>query len=344
MQIYVMFILQARQVSCMFGTVLTACIDSVSLKIQNTAYIYTSDNDMFYINDLETMVGNRETNFPLEGGGCSLSIIRPDDRTLKIDVLNLGLTLTMKRHLSLTRYLSTVSVGLKSSHCCSSPPTSGVCGGCTGCTGMENYVACGLSDTVSPPIDVTADHMIPDDVSQLVANDIDLTTVNGLGPGNAACFENATMISERSDVFTADSNDPVTIEFYIKTCLTYECLGTILSYTSVKTFTIRNYYGKIKITFGDFEHQTDLQLLDNEYAQVAIVFDGIDYLTVYVDDCNGNLVREFITLPQYGVHPFSGKGNLVLGKWLPSPDGSGIQPLDEKFQKSCIDVLRIWKR
>jgi hypothetical protein len=83
--------------------------------------------------------------------------------------------------------------------------------------------------------------------------------------------------------------------------------------------------------------------VDDTYTQISLVFDGYDYLGVYINDCNGNLRKEFIKLPVYDTHPFTGKGNLVLGKWLPAPDGSGIQPIGERF-KGCIDVLRIWKR
>ena len=327
----------------MIGTVMTACIDTVSLKIETTTFIYTSANDQFYLNGLEKQVTNTEEMVPLEDGGCSLSVVRPDDREMKIQVLNLGFTLTMRRHLSLTSYISIVTVEISSTYCCSSPPTSGMCGGCTGCTGSEVFTPCSLDSTTSPEITPTDDNMLPDADSLVVTEDIDLTAVNGLGPGNAACFEGGTMISEKSDIFTTDNDDPVTIEFFVKTCWGAECFGTIFSYTYVKTFTVRNYYGKVKITYGDFEHQTDLQLVDNTYTQISLVFDGYDYLGVYIDNCNGNLRKEFIKLPVYDTHPFTGRGNLVLGKWLPAPDRSGIQPIGERF-KGCIDVLRIWKR
>jgi hypothetical protein len=53
-----------------------------------------------------------------------------------------------------------------------------------------------LNSTTSPEITPTDDNILPDTDSLVVTEDIDLTAVNGLGPGNAACFEGGTMISE----------------------------------------------------------------------------------------------------------------------------------------------------
>jgi hypothetical protein len=48
----------------MIGTVMTACIDTVSLKIETTTFIYTSANDMFYMNGVEKKVTNTEEMVP----------------------------------------------------------------------------------------------------------------------------------------------------------------------------------------------------------------------------------------------------------------------------------------
>jgi hypothetical protein len=78
------------------------------------------------------------------------------------------------------------------------------------------------------------------------------------------------------------------------------------------------------ITYGDLIKELDLMLENEKWSQVATVYDGNNYLDVYVFDSTGSYTRELVELD--GTNPFTGKGRLALGKWQPPPDGSGDQP------------------
>lgn len=188
---------------------------------------------------------------------------------------------------------------------------------------------------VTPDFDIS---LIPTGESTVETEGIDTTLVGGIGPGNTVCNDDASMITEKVQIFNSYY---VSIEFFVKTCHAEKCLGTILSYTNEKTFAIKNYYGKIVITYGDLIKELDLMLENEKWSQVATVYDGNNYLDVYVFDTTGSYTRELVELD--GTNPFSGKGRLALGKWQPPPDGSGDQPLNEGFE-GCIDELRIWEK
>jgi hypothetical protein len=166
---------------------------------------------------------------------------------------------------------------------------------------------------------------------------IDNMTISG-GPGNALCFEDSSIIAVRVPIFQGPFT---TIEIFVKTCTSTICHGTIFSYSKQKTFSIRH-YGTILVTYGDEEFDTKLALEDEKWNQISLVYDGrgTKRLDVYVFTSVGHIQRASGTLK--GPNPFTPRGDLALGRWQPSTDGSGRQRVDNF--KGCVDELRIWQR
>lgn len=348
-------------------------MDSVSVKVHQITVVYMSNNDSVWVDgeEVNVTVENRK-RISIEGG-CKFVIHRPEQFVIRLVVNPLGFVVRIRRHSFYTRYIAVARIKLGTDYCCSSPPMGGICGGCMDCSSFSHNLPCAMdlaTTTQTTPLTITTTatngttetslsttstmasttmHIAEEggifDPNKIIpggsiveSEGIDTTLVAGIGPGNTVCNNDASMITENVQIFNSQY---VSIEFFVKTCHDPKCYGTILSYTSEKTFAIKNYYGKVVITYGDMKYEPDLSLEDNKWSQIALVYDGNSYLDIYVFDSNGAYTRDLIELE--GTNPFSGKGRLALGKWQPPPDGSEDQPISEGFE-GCIDELRIWER
>lgn len=365
--------------SCEWRGRQSVCMDAVSIKIHQTTITYLSHNDTIWVDGKEVVVTLEGRTRIDVNGGCKIKIARPYERVTRYVMNALGFIVRIRRHIYYDMFIANVRVAIGDDFCCSSPPIRGICGTCKDCTSYSFLMPCSMdattttnlpststtvpsttstdsnnfsnlttvSTTITPVTttkatdtvtDVFIQSTLPLGTSIIEESGVDDTAVAGLGPGNAVCNDDASMITELVQIF---NNVYVSIEFFVKTCHEDKCTGTILSYTSTKTFAVKNINGKIGITYGDLSFQLALMLENEKWNQVALVYDGGTYLDVYVFDSTGTYRRDLVELD--GTHPFSGKGRLALGKWQPPPDGSGDQPLNEGFE-GCIDELRVWDR
>ena len=370
--------MKVRQVSCKWRRGQSVCMDAVSIKIHKTTVTYLSHNDTIWVDGKEVQVTlERRKRIEVEGG-CKIQLHRPSERVTRYIMNELGFVVRIRRHVRFDKFIAVVRVKIGTDFCCSSPPIRGICGGCKDCSSYTPTMPCSMdltttSTTMAPTtimtptttmnylndssIDSTGlktfattteasdtvtnifnPNTLPPGSSILEESGVDETSVAGIGPGNAVCNDDASMITEQVQIFNSDY---VSIEFFVKTCHEDRCLGTILSYTSVKTFAVKNMNGKLVITYGELTFNFGLILENDKWSQVGLIYDGGTYLYVYVFNNSGTYRRELVELD--GTHPFSGKGRLALGKWQPPPGGSGDQPLNEGFE-GCIDELRIWNR
>ncbi|XP_072025320.1 uncharacterized protein [Amphiura filiformis] len=153
--------------------------------------------------------------------------------------------------------------------------------------------------------------------------------------GTAVVLHNSAAVVESPEGFTGPYT---TIELLVKTCGT-QCGGTILSYSSTKTFYISNAFDTISLHFDNINITTDISLEVDVWSQISLVWDRESTtLDLYVFDSDGSPQRRSFILPD---DIFPDGGTLALGRWQPSADGSGFIPPPDNFRGE-IDELRIW--
>ena len=327
--------LQVEVISCSRRCL---CLNSIATQIKETTIIVKrskkSENErgLFYINGTKIDM-NIKRNLDVNVSDiCSLKISRKDDRTNRkynLESNILGINILIRWYAD--RIFGTFNISR--SLCCHFPPT-GLCG--TPTTNCRDIASppCGLQNRTEK--NLSEDFKIPESESILNKAGLKNINVSGIGPVNCVCFKQSSMISRRLRIFQKTSS---TLEFFVKTCTSAQCLGTILSYTWGPTFTLRNYYGKLIVTIGDRWVNTGLRLENELWNQVAIA-EAYGYINVYVFNSRGKFRKKLLDFTKH--YPvFRSRGTLTLGKWQPSLDGSGKQPLRERF-KGCIDELRIW--
>lgn len=279
-------------------------------------------------------------------GGCPFIITRKNRYRWNITSDSLGVVITVRWGYSSERLFGYFYVD--DPFCCNGITQYGLCGSCaSSCGTTATSPTCGLAissgsgmPTASPPTDSGS---VPDNTSIVMETGVSTTAVTGLGPANCLCFEGSSIIGRQLPIF--QHSDDVTIEFFVKTCTSSDCSGTILSYTETKTFAVRNILGRIVITMGEREYTTSLTFENEQWNQVSLVY-SYNYLDIYYFDHNGFSARDLIDFTQQFSSPslvFNSTGSLVIGRWQPSTDGLGDQPINDTF-RGCIDELRIWSR
>ena len=162
----------------------------------------------------------------------------------------------------------------------------------------------------------------------------DVVEYRDANAGYALYFEHTTVVS--GVIHKAFVSTDITIKIMFKTVR----YGVILSYTTSKTFFVTNEGGKFTIYYGDNVYPTNIAAELNEWNQLSLVFrKSTTVLQFYYFASSGQLHRLDINI---GVDVFVPGGIIALAGWMPSLDGSGIQPVE--FFSGFIDELRIWTR
>ena len=150
----------------------------------------------------------------------------------------------------------------------------------------------------------------------------------------ALYFDHTTVVS--GVIYKAFSFTDITVKIMFKTVR----YGVIISYTTSKTFFVTNKGGKFTIFYGDNVYHTNIAAELNEWNQISLVFQkSTTVLHFYYFSSGGQLHRLDINI---GFDIFTPGGIIALAGWMPSLDGSGIQPVD--FFAGFIDEVRIWTR
>lgn len=152
--------------------------------------------------------------------------------------------------------------------------------------------------------------------------------------GYALYFDHTTVVSRK--IYNAFLSSDITIKIMFKT-IRY---GVIFSYTMRKTFFITSKGGQFIVYNGDSKYPTNIAAELNQWNQISLVFrKSTGVLQFYYFSSGGQLHRLDIKV---GLDIFVPGGIIALAGWMPSLDGSGIQPL-EVFA-GFIDEVRIWTR
>lgn len=162
----------------------------------------------------------------------------------------------------------------------------------------------------------------------------DVVEYRDANAGYALYFDHTTVVS--GFIYKAFSFTDITVKIMFKTVR----YGVIISYTTSKTFFVTNKGGKFTIYYGDNVYQTNITAELNEWNQISLVFQkSTTVLHFYYFSSGGQLHRLDINI---GFDVFAPGGIIALAGWMPSLDGSGIQPAD--FFAGFIDEVRIWTR
>ena len=162
----------------------------------------------------------------------------------------------------------------------------------------------------------------------------DLVEYRDANAGYALYFDQTAVVSEV--IYKAFLSTDITIKIMFKTVR----YGVIFAYTSSKTFFVTNKGGKFTIYYGDKNYPTNIAAELNKWNQISLVFrKSTTVLQFYYFSHGGQLHRLDIYT---GVDIFAPGGMIALAGWMPSLDGSGIQPA-ESFV-GVFDEVRIWTR
>lgn len=162
----------------------------------------------------------------------------------------------------------------------------------------------------------------------------DIVEYRDANAGYALFFDHTTVVS--GVIYKAFLSTDITIKIMFKTVR----YGVLLSYTTRKTFFITNKGGTFSIYYGDHVYPTNIAAEVNEWNQISLVFRRTTMvLQVYYFSSGGQLHRLDINI---GFDIFVPGGILAFAGWIPSLDGSGIQPAE--FFAGFIDEVRIWTR
>ena len=152
--------------------------------------------------------------------------------------------------------------------------------------------------------------------------------------GYALYFDHTTVVS--GEIYKAFVSTDITINIMFKTVR----YGVIVSYTATKTFFVTNSGGAFVVYFGDNVYPTNIAAELTEWNQISLVFrKSSGVLQFYYFSSGGQLHRLDINI---GFDIFVPGGIIAFAGWMPSLDGSGIQPT-EVFA-GFIDEVRIWTR
>lgn len=162
----------------------------------------------------------------------------------------------------------------------------------------------------------------------------DVVEYRDANAGYALYFEHTTVVS--GVIYKAFLSTDITIKILFKTVR----YGVILSYTTSKTFFVTNKGGKFTLYYGDNVYHTNIAAELNKWNQISLVFrKSTTVLQFYYFSSGGLLHRLDINV---GLDIFVPGGIIALAGWMPSLDGSGIQPAE--FFSGFIDEVRIWTR
>ncbi len=233
-----------------------------------------------------------------------------------------------------------VDVGISQSTC-ESYTSPGLCGPCSQ-TSINDIYRRSTSDVII---------LDPNDTAEDIAKKVEQgrECVDNLfeidGPCEAVTTYAGTALALRNSAAVVESpagfsNDYTTLELLVKSCNTSECGGTILSYSSSKSFFVSTASGTISLHYDNTNLTTGIRLEDNAWTHLSLVWDReSSHLDLYVFNSTGYPQRRSYVLPG---DIFPAGGTLALGKWQPSGDGSGFVPQDVFTGE--IDELRIWDR
>ena len=162
----------------------------------------------------------------------------------------------------------------------------------------------------------------------------DVVEYRDANAGYALYFDHSTVVS--GFIYKAFSYTDISVKIMFKT-IRY---GVIISYTAIKTFFVTNKGGMFTFYYGDNIYQTNIAAELNEWNQISLVFrKTTTVLHFYYFSSGGQLHRLDINI---GFDIFAPGGIIALAGWMPSLDGTGIQPDD--FFAGFIDEVRIWTR
>ena len=162
----------------------------------------------------------------------------------------------------------------------------------------------------------------------------DVVEYRDANAGYALYFDHTTVVS--GVIYKAFSFTDITVKVMFRTVR----YGVIISYTTSKTFFVTNTGGKFTIYYGDNVYHTNIASELNKWNQISLVFrKSTLVLHFYYFSSGGQLQRLDINI---GFDIFAPGGIIALASWIPSLDGSGIQPVD--FFAGFIDEVRIWTR
>ena len=248
-----------------------------------------------------------------------------------------------------TRHLTTI-FEIPNDVCCSINIDSGLCGRCDSCKDVPIRSVCNFGtfaftsaigyissndDQKTIEKEILMDRLKKGE-SILETTNIDNTYISDIGSDSAVCFNDSSIIANLGDLIDGSH---VTIEFFIKTCAQMSCYGTVFSYAWRQSLTLF-YERTLIVTSGNQQWNTSLFLEDNEWNQVALVYNKISSaLDVYVFNHVGTTQRFTVNLPNF---PFHSGGNLVLGRAQPVSNEVLYKPTFKFI--GCIDEFRIWKK
>ena len=162
----------------------------------------------------------------------------------------------------------------------------------------------------------------------------DLIEYRDANAGYALYFDHTTVVS--GVIYEAFLSTDISIKMMFKTVR----YGVIFSYTRTKTFFVTNKGGKFTVYYGDKDYPTNIDSELNKWNQISIVFrKSNNVLQFYYFSSGGQLHRLDIYI---GVDIFVPGGIIALAGWMPSLDGSGIQPAE--YFAGFFDEVRIWTR
>jgi len=285
-------------------------------------------------------------------GDCEMSLRRRFENNYLIYIKKIGLrVLIMQLKMTLS-----ISSRFKRANCCDLKLV-GLCGGCGDCL-TERTVGpdCPMLDSDYPEPDKGVLTIEKDDTQKTLTKKIDETVVSpevnddpiigtqipgylldGIAAGKCVCFADCSALSQDVHLFTGDF---MTVEFLVRTCANETCHGTMVSYSGSNRTLAILHLDTIRIVQGDqYMFDTHISLPDLAWSQISLIIDNVNQRgQIYIFRNEDTPEMSEFQLPMALDHA----GNLGLGRWQPSADGTMLGELDHFT--GCLDQLRIWYR
>ena len=302
-----------------------------------------------YLNGVK--LTERSTTVPISGD-CEIVLRRRFENSFIIYVKKIGLrVLIMQLKMTLS-----IATRFNRANCCDLK-LAGLCGGCGDCTNERTVDAdCPMLDPGYPETDDGVLKIEKDDTEKTLKEKIEGTVVSpevnkdpvigteipgylldGIGAGKCVCFADCSALSQDVRLFT---NDFMTVEFLVRTCINESCHGTMMSYSGSNRTLAVLHLDTVRIVQGDqYMFDTHISLPDLAWSQISLIIDNVNQKgQIYIFRNKDTPEMSEFQLPE----PLDDAGNLGLGRWQPSADGTMLGELDHFT--GCLDQLRIWYR
>lgn len=331
------FEVQGRMVTCFDAS---SCFNSIAAKIAGSTVMihgrFTSSGEpSVYVNGKQTYSLEQNVGHPSEGfvlrRVSSLKFILETFRGVRLEVRLYD------------RYLD-VHFEAKNKTYCES--TGGLWGSCNG----------KLSDDFSSRTQFfksTFNNIIPGEAyihevfgpswKVAMANSLFVYDTNqyqekrGLDGGGYALLFNNTGV-QTSELYSITSSD-ISIEFMMKLI---GGSGTVISYTTTKTFALTLSSGNVKLHYGETVLDTLVTIQTNKWVHITLVWSKASKILQFYLIDEGGIVSSRNFPISSEVNVFEPGGVLALGYWRPSPLGRGHGPTQGFI--GILDELRIWNK